>query len=315
MPFTSFAALIEACRRKGPVRVAVAAAEDEHALEAVKLATVGGLVSEAVLFGDGATIAALAGELDLDLSPHRVVATADAEESARRAAELVWEGEASVLMKGGLTTAALLKPVLALEHARSHRRLLSHVAVFEVPTYHKLLLVTDGGLVIAPTLEEKVQIIENARQVAAALGIERPKVAVLAAVETVNPKMPATVEAQELVQMAQDGRLSGVLVDGPLALDGAISAVSAAYKGIEGPVAGDTDIILVPDIELGNALGKSLVYFAQARMAGVVVGGVATIVLTSRSETPEGKLASLALAVLCGRSRPTTRREAPFWGS
>jgi phosphate butyryltransferase len=305
-PITRFADLVEEARRLGPVKVAVAAAEDEHALEAIKLATQAGLVSQAVLVGDADQIAGLAEALDLDLSPHQVVEAPDDEGAARYAANLVWRGEAAVLMKGALATASLLKPVVALERTRDsvQKPLLSHVAVFEVPTYHKLLLVTDGGMVISPTLEEKVRIIGNAREVAAVLGIAVPKVAVLAAVETVNLKMPSTVEAHELVQMAKDGRLTGVLVDGPLALDGAISAVSAAYKGIEGPVAGDSDILLVPDIELGNSLGKSLIYFAQAKMAGLVVGGVAPIVLTSRSESPEGKLTSLALAVLyAGASR------------
>lgn len=304
MPITRLSQLVEEARRQGPATVAVAAAGDEHSLEAIKLSQEAGLVSQADLVGDPARIEAVAAQVGLDLTPHRVVPAAGDQEAAERATLLATDGEAALLMKGSLPTACLLKAVLAVERARhgdGPRRLLSHVAAIEVPAYHKLMLVTDAGMVIAPTLEEKLQLIDNARKVAGALGIAHPKVAVLAAVETVNPKMPATVEAQEIAELAKAGRFPGCTVDGPLALDIALSAESARYKGVESPVAGDTDVFLVPCIEAGNVLGKALLYLAGGKMSGVIAGGSVSIPLTSRSETPEGKLASIALAILCGR--------------
>lgn len=302
MPVSHLEQLVDDARRLGPARVAVAAAGDVHTLEAVKLAAETGLLSRADLIGDRERIAALAAGLGLDLSLHRVLAAPDDETAARLATDLVSSGEDSFLLKGSLPTACLLKAVLAAERAHSGEgrpeRLLSHVGVFEVPAYHKLLLLTDGGMVIAPTLEEKAQLIDNAACVARALGIARPKVAVLAAVEAVNPKMPATVDAQALTEMARAGRFPGLVVDGPLALDLAVSAEAARYKGVGSPVAGDADIFLVPCIEAGNLLGKALLHLAQGRMAGVIMGAVAPLPLVSRAESPQGKVFSLALAVL-----------------
>jgi phosphate butyryltransferase len=295
--------LIGEARRLGPVEVAVAAADDLHTLEAVKQGAEAGLVSRAHLFGDGERITAVARSLGFDLAPHDVVETADEETAARLAVGLAYGGEASLLLKGSLPTASLLKAVLAAERARTNhqRRLLSHVAVMEVPTYHKLLLITDAGMIIAPTREEKVQIIRNAQRVAQALGIAVPKVAVLAAVETVNPKMRATVEAHKLAELARAGGFPGLVLDGPLALDVALSAESARYKGLSSPVAGDADIFLVPSIEVGNVLGKAILYLARGRMAGLVAGASVPLPLTSRSETSQGKLFSLALAILYAR--------------
>lgn len=304
MPITHLAQLVEEARRQGPVRVAVAGAGDEHSLEAIKLAAEAGLLSQAHLVGDAERIEAVARTVGLPLSSHRVVPADGDEEAARVATELVAEGDASLLMKGSLPTSCLLKAVLAAERARrggAPMHLLSHVAVLEVPTYHKLLIVTDAGMVIAPTLEEKVHLIENAQKVASALGVAQPKVAVLAAVETVNPKMPATVDAHELKELARAGRFPGCVVDGPLALDIALSAESARYKGVSSPVAGDADIFLVPCIEAGNVLGKALLYLAHAKMAGVIAGAFAPIPLTSRSESSQGKLDSIALAILYAR--------------
>ncbi|MGE5508987.1 MAG: bifunctional enoyl-CoA hydratase/phosphate acetyltransferase [Chitinophagales bacterium] len=302
MPITSFSGILEAARSHGPVTIAVAAAEDVHTLEAVRLAGENGL-ARALLAGRRERIAELAGEVGLDLSSHAIVEADLPETAARLAAEAVFAGQAQLLMKGSLSTAALLKAALACEKERDGRarRLLSHVAVFEIPGHRKLLFLTDAGMIIAPTLDEKVELIANARQVAAALGVERPKVAVLAAVETVNPKMPSTIEAFELVELHKSGRIPGVILDGPVSFDIAVDAASAAYKGVQSPVAGDADILLVHDIDVGNPLGKSLIYFGGAKMAGVVAGGSYPIVLTSRSETPEGKLVSIALAVLYGR--------------
>lgn len=305
MPLTRLSQLVGEARRRGPVRVAVAAAADAHTLEAVQLATEAGLISRAYLAGEEDRIASAAALLGLDLAHHELVAAPDDEAAARFATELVYRGDATLLMKGSLPTACLLKAVLAAERGanggESPKHLLSHVAAMEVPTYPKLMLVTDAGMVIAPSLEEKVGLIENAAKVARALGIAVPKVALIAAVETVNPKMPATVEAHELVELARAGHFPGLVVDGPLALDVALSAESARYKGVESPVAGDTDIFVVPSIEVGNVLGKALLYLAHGKMAGVVAGARAPIPLTSRSATSEGKLDSIALAVLCAR--------------
>jgi phosphate butyryltransferase len=305
MPITRLSQMLDEARRLGPVRVAVAAADDPHTLEAIKLGFAAGLLSQAHLYGDPARIVSAAGALGLDLSPHLVTSAPDCETAARLAVGEAYRGEAALLMKGSLPTACLLKAVLAAEReaggGEGPKHLLSHVAIIEVPTYHKLMLVTDAGMVITPTLEEKVQLIENAQQVAKALGIVKPKVAILAAVETVNPKMPATTDAQALVELAHHGRFPG-LIDGPLALDIALSAQSASYKGVESPVAGDTDIFLAPSIEVGNVLGKALLYLAGGKMAGLVAGARAPIPLTSRSESTEGKLCSIALAILCARA-------------
>lgn len=305
MAITRLAQLVAEARQLGPVKVAVASAADPHSLEAIKLGTEAGLIAEADLIGDRERISAVAATVGLDLAPHHLVDTSDDQTAAWVATQLVWEGAAPFLMKGSLPTAVLLKAVLAAEHThgRAHREkhLFSHVALLEVPTYHKLLLITDAGMVIAPTLEEKVQIIENAVRVARALGITQPKVAALAAVETVNPKMVATTDARDLVELARNGHFPGCVVDGPLALDVALSSESAHYKGIDSPVAGDTDIFLVPSIEAGNVLGKALIYLAKGKMAGVIAGASAPIPLTSRSETSEGKLSSIALAILCAR--------------
>ncbi|MGE5553579.1 MAG: bifunctional enoyl-CoA hydratase/phosphate acetyltransferase [Betaproteobacteria bacterium] len=306
MPITHLEQLIGEARRLGPVKVAVAAADDVHTLEAVKLGAEAMLISSAHLFGQVERISAAARSVGVDLSVHEVVEAPDEEAAARLAVEQAYEGRACLVMKGSLPTAALLKAVLAAERACSGeghlKHLLSHVAVMEVPTYHKLLLITDSGMVIAPTLEEKAQIIRNAQRVAGALGIARPKVAALAAVETVNPKMPATVEAHELAEMARAGFFPGLVLDGPVALDVALSAESARYKGVESPVAGDADILLVPSIEAGNLMGKAILYLARGKMAGLVAGASVPIPLTSRSETAEGKLNSIALAVLYRRS-------------
>lgn len=304
MAITSLAQLVAEARKLGPVKVAVAAAADPHSLEAIKLGTAAGLIAESDLIGDRERIAAIAATVGLDLGPHHLVDASDDQIAAWVATQLVWEGDAPFLMKGSLPTAVLLKAVLAAEHTHGRHRekhLFSHVAVLEVPTYHKLLLITDAGMVIAPTLEEKIQIVENAVRVAKALGIAQPKVAALAAVETVNPKMVATTDAKELVELAKSGQFPGCVVDGPVSLDVALSAESAQYKGIDSPVAGDTDVFLVPSIEAGNLLGKALIYLARGKMAGVIAGASAPIPLTSRSETSEGKLASIALAILCAR--------------
>ncbi len=290
--------ILEAARAGGRRRIAVAAAEEHSALEAVCAAYEYG-IAQPILIGDGRAMDGLAAKLGLDISRFARMEEPDAGKAAARAVELVRNGEADVLMKGILDTSVLLKAVLNKENGLNAGRLTSHVAVLEVPTYHKLFLVTDAAINIAPDIQAKVDIISNAVQAAKALGVENPKVALLAAVEKVNwEKMPCTAEAAVLTQMNRRGQIKGCIVDGPLALDNAVSAERARIKGIVSDVAGDADILVVPDIEAGNILYKSLLDLGRAKGAGIVLGARKPVVLTSRADTAEIKLASIALANL-----------------
>lgn len=299
---TSMKGIIEAARSAGRKRIAVAAAQEESALEAVIDAYKHGLV-EPILIGEAVAIRRMVTELGaaqkVDVSGFRIIEAEDFAASASRAVALVRTGEADMLMKGVLDTSILLKAVLNKETGINAGRLTSHVGVMEVPTYHKLLIVTDGAINIAPDLNGKLDIIANAVQVAKAIGVALPKVAILAAVEKVNPdKMPCTAEAAILTQMNRRGQLKGCVVDGPLALDNAISAESAKIKKIVSEVAGDADILVSPDIEAGNILYKCLLDLGNAKGAGIIVGAAKPVVLTSRSDSAETKLASIALAAL-----------------
>ncbi|MFQ3548006.1 MAG: bifunctional enoyl-CoA hydratase/phosphate acetyltransferase, partial [Termitinemataceae bacterium] len=257
----SIQALVDAARtasaRVGRVRLAVAAAQDEEVLTAIEAARVDGLV-EAILIGDQDQIEALAVAQSIDLGCYQVVHESDLARSAALAVDFVRRGEAAFVMKGLLDTSILLKAVLNKETGLHAGRLVSHVGVAESPGYHKLFLMTDAAINIAPTLNEKIDIVRNAVDCAHALGIAIPKVAILAAVEKVNPeKMPCTMDAAILTQMNRRGQIRDCIIDGPLALDNAISAESARIKKIESPVAGDADILVAPDIEAGNILYKS----------------------------------------------------------
>jgi len=294
----TIAEMIDAAKRNGRKRVAVAAAQEHSALEAVVDAWKAGL-AEPILVGDLAAIDRIAAELGLDISAFERIEEKDISRAAAKAVELVRTGKADVLMKGLLDTSVLLKAVLNKESGINAGRLSSHVAVMEVQAYHKLLFVTDAAINIAPDIPAKIDIIMNAAQAARALGIDRPKVALLAAVEKVNfEKMPCTADAAIITQMNRRGQLKDCLVDGPLALDNAISAESAKIKKIVSEVAGDADILVAPDIEAGNILYKCLLDLAGARGAGVVMGAAKPIVLTSRADSAETKLASIALAAL-----------------
>ncbi|MPM46116.1 Phosphate acetyltransferase [bioreactor metagenome] len=222
----------------------------------------------------------------------------DINKAAAKAVELVSKGEAQFLMKGILGTADLLKAVLNKEAGLKTSNLLSHVMIYEVPTYHKLLFLTDGGMVPYPELKDKIGIINNAVKVAHSLQIEKPMVAPICAVEVVNPSMQATLDAAALATMNKRGQIKGCIIDGPLALDNAISKEAAHHKGIVSEVAGETDILLVPNIEAGNFLGKSLTYFAQAESAGVIVGAKCPVVLVSRADSAKSKLYSIALGAV-----------------
>jgi len=294
----TIAEIIEAAKAGGRKRIAVAAAQEHTALEAAVDAWRHGL-AEPVLIGDLKAIDAIAAELKLDISAFERIEEKDFARAAAKAVELVRTGKADMLMKGLLDTSILLKAAFNKETGINAGRLASHVAVMETAHYHKLFLVTDAAINIAPDLSAKIDIIANAVQVARAIGVETPKVALLAAVEKVNyDKMPCTVDAAIIAQMNRRGQVKGCVVDGPLALDNAVSAESAKIKKIVSEVAGDADILVVPDIEAGNVLYKSLLDLGGAKGAGLVMGAAKPIVLTSRADTAETKLASIALAAL-----------------
>ncbi|MCK8061176.1 MULTISPECIES: bifunctional enoyl-CoA hydratase/phosphate acetyltransferase [unclassified Fusibacter] len=294
--------LIGAAKAQSKMRLAVAAAEDADVLSAVVKAAEQGIV-EPVLVGDSQAIGQLASELGLDISAYELIASQSLEESAKLAVSLVSAGKADFLMKGLIDTAILLKAVLDKEIGLRTESQLSHVMVYEVPNYHKLIYLTDGGMNIEPDLEAKAKILGNAVLVAKALGNQEVKVACIAAKEKVNPKMPVTVEARALQERGEKGEFGpGVIVEGPLAVDLAFSKEAAQIKKFESRIAGDTDIVLVPNIEVGNGIGKSLTYLAGASSAGIIMGAKAPVVLVSRADDYETKLNSIALGSVIAAS-------------
>ncbi len=284
--------LVEKTKNKPKCRLAVAAAEDEHVLMSLKTAVEEGIV-EPVLVGDKTEIEKIAQSIGFNIENIRIIDNREgAFVSAQKAVELVKQGEADILMKGFVNTGELLKAVLDKENGLRKAQVLSHVAFFESPYYHKLLCVTDVAMNIAPDLDTKTLIIENAVEACHRIGIDVPKVAVVAAVETVNHKMEATVHAAELKAM----QWHDCMVDGPFAIDIAVNKEAAEHKGILSEVAGDCDIILAPDIEAGNMFYKALNFLGGATSAAVIMGAAAPIVLTSRSDNEKSKFLSIALA-------------------
>jgi phosphate acetyltransferase len=263
-------------------------------------ATKAGLI-EPVLLGAEKEIRHLAYQLHWNLENVEVIDVSEPREAAAQAVTLARTGQVEALMKGSLHTDELMAEVVKTEGGIRTERRISHVFVMDVPSYSKLLLITDAAVNIAPTLEEKADIAQNAIDLAHALGINRPKVAILSAVETVTPRIPSTIEAAALCKMADRHQITGAILDGPLALDNAISRESAAVKHIDSPVAGAADILLVPDMEAGNMLAKELSYLAGADAAGIVLGAQVPIVLTSRADNPRARLASCAVATLYAR--------------
>lgn len=280
-------------------RVAIAAPHHSAVLESVKEADARGL-AEAIFVGDGDRIRQAADEAEYRLDPARIVQVPRTVDAARKAALLVHDGEADILMKGHLHTDDFLRPVLDRECGLRTKAVMSHVFIWEATdVLGRLVFVTDGSMNIAPDLVTKSDIILNAVHLAGMFGVERPRVAILAAVELVNPKMPATIEASSLAKMCERRQFSPTcVIDGPLALDNALSERAAEVKGIKSEVAGRADVLLVPDIEAGNALAKSFSYLTGGHMAGVVAGAAAPVVLTSRADSAENKLYSIAVAVL-----------------
>jgi len=294
----NFDQVIEIAKKRGPKKVALACAEDIDALKAINEAKKVGIV-EAILVGDEEKIKVNAKNENIDLSQYEIVHEADMVEASRKAVELVSTGKAHMVMKGLVDTSIILKAVLDKEIGLRTGNPLSHVALFQVPGFDKMHLVTDAAMTIAPDLEGKKALINNVVPVARALDIEMPKVAVICAKEKPNPKMPDTMDARALQEMNERGEIKDCIVGGPLALDNAVSKKAAEIKGIDHPVAGDADILLTGDIEAGNVLYKSMIYFGKAKNAGVIVGAKAPIVLTSRADSDEAKLYSIALGVLC----------------
>ncbi len=293
----TFKDLLVLAQNKGPKKIAVAVAQDKEVLAAVKEAEELKIIKP-ILVGDKEKIIAIAKEVNFNLDNVEIIHEEDGEKACRVATELVSSGKANVLMKGLIDTSVIMKQVLDSEIGLRTGKVISHVAVFDVETYHKIFLVTDAAMNISPDLNQKKEIIENAVGLARSLDIENPKIAILAAKEKVSPKMEATVHAKELVDMNKKGEITDCIIGGPFALDNAISKEAALHKGIDSEIAGDADILLAPDIDAGNVLYKSLTYLAKAKNAGLIVGTKSPIVLTSRADNEEAKLYSIALGVL-----------------
>ena len=260
-----------------------------------------------ILVGPAAKVQEIARSANLVLGAAEIVDVPHSHASAAKAVELVREGKAELLMKGSLHSDELLGAVVARDAGLRTGRRISHVFIMDVPAYHKVLVVTDAGINIAPTLEDKVDICQNAIDLVISLGLKRPKVAILAAVETVTSKMPATIDAAALCKMADRRQITGGILDGPLAFDNAISKDAAQTKGITSEVAGDPDILLVPDLEAGNMLAKQLSFLANADSAGLVLGARVPIILTSRADTVRSRIASCAVAVLAAHARRSSQ--------
>jgi phosphate acetyltransferase len=289
--------LLQRCAGLEPVPTAVAHPCEKSALAGAIEAAELGLIKP-ILVGPAARIREIAASAAIDLGTTEIVDAAHSNASAAKSVELVRQGRAELLMKGSLHSDEVLAAVVARETGLRTGRRISHVFIMDVPTYHKVLVVTDAAINIAPNLEDKVDICQNAIDLAIHLGVERPKIAILAAVETVNSKMPSTIDAACLCKMADRGQIRGGILDGPLAFDNAISREAAEIKGIQSDVAGDPDILLVPDLEAGNMLAKQLSFLANADSAGLVLGARVPVILTSRADSVRSRIASCAVAVL-----------------
>ena len=305
-----FQAFLNQAKGLEPVKTAVAHPCDRESLKGAVLAAEHGLI-EPILVGPAAKLHAIADEAGLSINHYRIIDTAYSQESARLAVELVRKGEAEALMKGSLHTDELMGAVVNRETGLRTARRLSHVFRMEVETYAKPLLITDAAINIHPTLEAKVDIIQNAIELAHVLGVAEPRVAILSAVETVNPKIQSTLDAAALCKMADRRQITGGVLDGPLAFDNAISADAARTKGIKSPVSGLADILMVPDLESGNMLAKQLEYLASAVPAGIVLGAKVPIILTSRADNAETRMASCVIAVMMADAARKKQKPTP----
>ena len=290
---------LKSCNEKAVL--SVAAAHDEEVLLAVKDACEMNII-KAILIGEEDKIRKIADEIKFDLTDVEVINECDLKLCAEKAVKLVSSGKADYVMKGLLDTSIILKEVLNKEYGLRTDSLLSHVMIYEVPSYHKLLILTDGGMNINPDVSQKKKIVDNAIKAAKSLGIDTVKVACLAAKEKVNPKMQATLDADELKTMCKDGMFGkGAIVEGPIAFDLAVSEEACKIKGYNSEVGGDADILLVPNIETGNGIGKALTYMANAKSAGIIMGAKAPVVLVSRADTHESKLYSIAYGAIAAK--------------
>ena len=294
--------IVKFAKERGPKTISVACCQDKEVLIAVENARKQHMI-EAILVGDIEKTREIAKTLNIDLNNYELVDIKDLSQACLKAVEIVSTGKAHMVMKGLVDTSIILKAVLNKEIGLRTGNILSHVAVFDIEGYDRLFFITDAAMNLAPGVNEKKQIIENACSVARALDIEEPKVALICAKEKVNPKMKDTVEAKELEEMYLNGEIKNCIVGGPFALDNAISEESARHKGINHPVAGKADILVVPDIEAGNILYKSITYFAKCENAGLIVGSKAHIILTSRADSDKTKLNSIALGVLASTKK------------
>ncbi len=297
--FSDLLSRVSACKKK---TLSVAVAQDKAVLEAVKAAKERG-IADAILVGDEAKIGEIAAELGMDLTEYTVINEPDTVAASLKAVQLVHDGKADMYMKGLLDTKTFLKSVLDKEVGLRTGKPLSHVCVFEVPGIDRLLFLTDVAFMPYPTLEDKVNIINYTVEIANACGVDMPKVAPLAAVEVVNPKMPVTVDAAELTKMNEEGKITGWIVDGPLSLDIALYKEAAEEKGaLDRKVAGDADILLFPDIHAGNLVYKAIVHMVDVKNGNILTGTKAPVILTSRSDTCEVKVNSIALAALAAET-------------
>jgi len=305
-----YARLLARCEGLPPIPTAVAHPCDYSSLDGALGAARLGLIVP-ILVGPAARIRAVAEEHGLALGDTEIVDAAHSHASAEAAVELVRTGRAELLMKGSLHSDELLQAVARSASGLRTERRLSHVFAMDVPNYHKPLFITDAAVNIFPTLNEKADIVRNAIDLVRVLGVERPKVAILSAVETVTDKIPSTIEAAALCKMSDRGQIEGGLLDGPLAFDNAISRAAADTKGIRSEVAGDPDILLVPDLEAGNMLAKQLTFLAGAEAAGIVLGARVPVILTSRADSVRARIGSCAIAVLLAHARRVTQAAVP----
>ncbi len=295
--FRNLDELVKTATARGPTRIAVAAGHDPDVIEALKQAQEIGL-AEGILIGDGEKIRSMTQEIGFEISDHQLIDEPDDAKAARKAIDLIRQGEAKLLMKGKINTAALIRAVLDREAGLRTGRLLSQVIVFQVPSFDRLMIMTDAAINVAPTLAQKAEITRNAIEVAHAIGIPAPNVAILCALEFVNQDMPATVDAAGLTLMNQRGQLTGGYVEGPIALDVPLSRFAASRKGIESPLVENTDVFIAPDIEAANILYRAILYFAGGESGGIVMGAKVPLVLLSRAESPETKICSMAIGTL-----------------
>ncbi len=295
MKLKTLSQFVEIAKGKKTIRLVVAAAADHHVLVAVRDAKKEGIINP-ILVGDRKIITKISKEISFDLKEIEIIDIANSVKAAQLAVTIISNGGGEILMKGMVSTGPLLKAVLDKERGLRKEKVLSHIAFFESPYYHKIFGITDAAMNITPDLNEKLAIVKNAVEAFHKLGVKIPRVAVIGAVEVVNPKMEATVHAAALTQMNRRGQIKNCIIDGPLALDNAVSKESAEHKGIRSYVAGECDIILVPDINSGNILYKSIAFIGGGVSASVVMGAKVPIVLTSRSDSEKSKFLSIALA-------------------